>query len=76
MPARTYRTIDGDAFDGIAFRLFGDEHLARRLIDANPAHADVLLFGPGVTLTIPEIDTTARPPRALPPWYRALEDRT
>lgn len=65
---KIYRTVQGDAFDAIAFRLWGDEKLARELVAANPEYADVALFGPGVELVVPQI--TVKPKRgSLPPWY-------
>ncbi len=72
MAVKTYRTVQGDAFDGIARRIWGREHMARLIIEANPAHADVLVFGPGTILSIPDAqpDTTVED---LPPWYAGGE---
>ena len=66
----TYRTIQGDAFDSVAWKLWGDEHMARHLMEANPEHADVVVFGPGVELVIPDgvMKTTVED---LPPWFNA-----
>ena len=68
MDAERYRTVQGDAFDGIAWRIWGQEHMAPLLIAANPAWADVLVFEPGVELVVPEatVKTTVE---QLPPWY-------
>ncbi len=66
--ARSYRTVQGDTFDIVAYRVWGREHMAHLLMAANPAHADVLVFGPGVTLTIPDAQH-ATPVADLPPWY-------
>lgn len=68
MAAKTYRTIQDDAFDAIAYRLWGDERLARELIQVNPEHADVLLFEAGVVLTVPDVHIRARAATNLPPW--------
>lgn len=67
---KLYRTVQGDAFDSIAWKLWKKEHMARLLIEANPEHADVLVFGPGVELNVPDtkIETTVED---LPPWFRA-----
>lgn len=66
--AGTCKTVQGDSFDSIAFRLWGDEHLCSLLMAANPDYMDVLLFGPGVELKVP--DFTPKPAEAdLPPWY-------
>jgi len=68
MVAKIYRTVQGDTFDGIAWRIWNSEHMARYLIEANPAQADVLIFRPGIELIVPDItpNTTVTD---LPPWY-------
>lgn len=66
--ANTYRTLQADAFDAIAYRLWGDEHLAGALIAANPEHADVLLFESGAVLTVPDVQIRPQPSTSLPPW--------
>ncbi len=65
-----YTTIQGDTWDGIAFHLWGREHLMTALMDANPDHADALIFPAGVTLTVPDVDLSAtiQPVSELPPW--------
>lgn len=63
-----YRTVQGDTFDLIAWRIWHREHMARLIIEANPAHADVVIFGPGVELRIPDAEV-APDPKDLPPWY-------
>lgn len=66
--SKTYRTIQNDAFDAIAYRLWGDEHLAGALIAANPEHADVLLFEAGAVLTVPDVQIRPQTSTSLPPW--------
>ena len=68
MGAEIYRTVPGDTFDGIAWRIWNREHMARYLIESNPDQADVLIFRPGIELIVPDIkpDTTVTD---LPPWY-------
>lgn len=68
MAARIYRTLQGDVFDAIAFRLWGDEHMAHHLIAANPAVADVLVFPAGVELIVPDVQPVTTVP-GLPAWY-------
>ena len=73
MAAKFYTTVQNDTFDAIAYRLWGDEHLAKRLMAANPDYMDVLLFAPGTTLRVP--DAVLRPaPLSLPPWYDGGEE--
>lgn len=67
--AKEYRTIQGDSFDAISFRLWGSEHYMRKLMDANPDYMDVLLFGPGIVLQIPDFTPPPKTASGLPPWY-------
>jgi len=57
--ASTYTTIQGDAWDMIAFRLFGDEKYMKNLIEANWEFADILVFSSGAVLTVPDIPEEA-----------------
>lgn len=67
MPFDAYITLQGDAWDAIAYRLWGEERLFMELIKANPEHMDVVVFEAGVRLQVPP-----RPERIvkmeLPPW--------
>lgn len=71
MPVETYRTVQGDSFDAVAYRLWNDERLAAALIAANPEYADVLLFEAGVTLALPVVERLPRRITALPGWNDA-----
>ncbi|MEK5477577.1 tail protein X [Paenibacillus sp. FSL R5-0407] len=64
----TYITIQGDTFDGISFRLFGDDRYSVNIMAANPEHLGTAIFSAGVVLTIPEIP--AQQAEELPPWKR------
>ncbi|MCL2458902.1 MAG: tail protein X [Desulfobulbus sp.] len=67
MATDAYITMQNDAWDAIAYRLWGEERLFMDLIRANPEHLDVVLFPAGVELRIPP-----KPERiskqGLPPW--------
>ena len=65
--ASSYRTRSGDTWDAIALRALGSELLADLMIDANPAHNRIVIFGAGVTLAVPALPAPARP-SSLPPW--------
>lgn len=52
--ATEYITQQGDCWDAIALRLWGDEHLMDRLIAANIEHMDMLEFPAGVRLNVPD----------------------
>ena len=65
---KIYRTIQGDSFDSIAFKLWQDEHQCHLLMNANTAYMDWLIFPAGIELVVP--DYTPEPKVAsLPPWY-------
>ncbi len=68
--AAEYRTIQGDAWDAIAYRLWGEERFMADLIRANPDLADTLVFPAGVVLSVPAVDASARLPKQLPPWMQ------
>lgn len=67
MSVNTYITLQSDAWDAIAYRLWGEERLFMDLVKANPEHLDVITFEAGVRLAVP-----SRPERfiktELPPW--------
>ena len=51
----TYTTIQGDTWDGIAYKLYGDEGYMKDLIEANLDHADTLVFSSGTELACPGV---------------------
>lgn len=65
----TYRTIQGDTWDMIAYKQLGSTNYTDRLISANPEYIGVLIFPAGVTLRLPEIETGTVEDN-LPPWKR------
>ena len=57
----TYRSVEGDTVDLIAFRHYGDESRAAAVFDANPGLADLgPILPPGTLVRLPE-------PESLPP---------
>lgn len=66
MASSIYSTIQGDVWDMIAFKIYGDTDLTYLLLDANPVHVKTTVFDAGVILNVPEApeETTAD----LPPW--------
>lgn len=69
---KTVTTIQGDTWDILAYRLYGNERLMHILINANIQHRKTVLFPAGIVLNVPEIDTTsAEYEQNLPPWKRS-----
>ena len=65
---KTYTTIQGDMWDTVAKKLYGDEATLNVLLSANQRYADIVVFPAGVELDVPEY--TAPVTSMLPPWRR------
>lgn len=63
---KTYKTISGDTFDGIAKKELGDEKYAGLIIEQNIDLVDVIVFGSGEELIIPNVPEETL--TDLPPW--------
>lgn len=63
---RSYRTIQGDTWDGIAHKETGSVNNMTVLMDANFDHVDTVIFSAGVILQVPDIAIEAA--QTLPPW--------
>lgn len=63
----TYITRQGDAWDLIAYKLFGAERYMKEMIEANRQYAEVFVFSGGVELEVPELTLTADS-STLPGW--------
>lgn len=64
-----YTTIQGDKWDSIAYKVYGDTKFTDVLIEANIEHRDIFIFSAGVVLDIPEVETRITSDD-LPPWKR------
>lgn len=62
----TYTTISGDTWDMIAYKCYGVEVYADKIMHANQKMLDMFVFPAGVTLQIPEFETADT--TDLPPW--------
>ena len=51
---RTYTTIQGDMWDGIAKKIYGTENGINVLLEANLKYRDIIIFSGGILLNIPE----------------------
>ncbi len=68
MPSQYTSTIQGDTWDRIAKRVYGDELLCDVLMQANLVYLNTAIFPAGVVLVVPE---TAKSVRSAPPPWRA-----
>jgi len=53
--AGTYTTKQGDAWDAIAFAVYGDERHTGWLMQNNFPHLDTFVFSAGVVLLVPDL---------------------
>ncbi len=66
----TYTTVQGDKWDSISHKMYGDTRFTDVLIAANPQYRKIYIFSAGVTLDIPEVETKISADN-LPPWKKA-----
>lgn len=66
----TYTTVQGDMWDSIAYKLYGDTKFKDILIKANTEYRWVYIFSAGIILDVPEVETRITIDD-LPPWKRA-----
>ena len=64
-----YTTVQGDTFDLIAYKCYGDPDLIAPIIRANSKHTETAVFDFGEVLTIPDIEKTDES-IYLPPWRK------
>lgn len=65
---KKYTTIQGDTWDLMAYKLYGNEKYMKYLIEANWPEADTLVFSSGTTLNVPELPEE---PDEDAPYWRA-----
>ncbi|KGE20638.1 tail protein X [Paenibacillus wynnii] len=63
-----YTTIQGDTWDGIAYKVYEQSHLMTLLMNANPDHTKTVIFSGNIVLKVP--DKPANASETLPPWRR------
>lgn len=68
MTKRVYKTIQGDTWDGIAVKIYGDEKYMNELLEANQAYREIIIFPANVSLSLPDIQTQTT--TILPPWKK------
>lgn len=67
MPS-SYRTVAGDVWDMIAYKLYGSTAYTSQLIRANNEYAGTVVFNAGIELVVPEVDTASVSNTLAPPW--------
>lgn len=64
----TCTTIQGDTFDILAKKIYGDEKYIELLIGANPRYCGVIIFSAGVVLSVPDLPDTIATREGFPSW--------
>ncbi len=68
-----YITQQGDTWDYIAWRVYGDEYMETILLQANPQYLTTYLFEAGCRLWCPEAESVAdeeEEEEEIPEWRR------
>lgn len=65
----SYTTAQGDTWDIISLINYGSEFYTDALVAANRAYKSVAIFGSGVVLVVPSIESK-KASANLPPWRR------
>lgn len=65
---KTYTTVQGDMWDSVAYKCYGDESGINVLMAANGTYVDAVVFPAGVVLTVPDYEKPVT--NTLPPWRR------
>lgn len=63
----TYTTVQGDMWDLISYKVYGDVRFTDVLIAANPRYNKILVFSAGIVLDVPEVEESVTSD-SLPPW--------
>ncbi len=66
---KAYYTVQGDMWDSIAYKLYGDTKHTDTLICANMQHHRILVFSAGIRLDVPDVEQR-RTNDDLPPWKK------
>ena len=64
-----YKTIQGDTWDNISYKVYGEEKFSKSLIRANPRYMNIAIFSGGIELICPDIPNTKN--LTLPPWRQS-----
>lgn len=66
----TYTTVQGDMWDSIAYKIFGNVAATDQLMALNQQHLHTYIFSAGIVLTLPETKTESEQPTGMVPWKK------
>lgn len=68
---KVYRTVNGDTWDLIAYKVYGKEKYFHQLMRANLELIDIAIFDSNIPIIIPDLNLVDDVDRSkLPPWKR------
>ena len=67
---KVYRTVLGDTWDLISYKVYGSEGYFHDLIRSNLRLIDIAIFDANIPIIIPEISEEVENGENLPPWKR------
>lgn len=69
---KVYKTVNGDTWDLISYKLYGTEQYFHQLMRTNLELLSIAVFDSNVPIIVPEIEATTNIVEAskLPPWKR------
>ena len=69
---RRHTAVQGDAWDYLSWKLYGDEGFTHVLLEANPELRHIVLFESPAMINVPDRPQARAPSSAgLPPWKQA-----
>ena len=66
---KTYTTVQGDMWDGIAHKTLGSVALTDRIMWANRRYLGFYIFPAGIMLNVPEAERKSAV-EGMPPWKK------
>lgn len=63
-----YTTVQGDRWDTVAFKAYGDATLYSEIVQANPTVPKDVVIPSGIVLNIPIRENSVSNKTTLPPW--------
>lgn len=64
--AETYTTTQGDMWDSISYKVYGDEKYMGFLMQSNLELLDIFIFGAGTVISVPELESEKE--SDMPSW--------
>lgn len=64
--AETYTTTQGDMWDSISYKVYGDEKYMGFLMQNNLELLDIFIFGAGAVISVPELESEKE--SDMPSW--------